>query len=74
MPNIPYKGFSAKEVERLLKNSQKISSFVGQRYVAKHDSVIREIQQQKLRQKQLSMYSGKTPLRQHRSGTHQSFG
>lgn len=71
MPNVPCKGFSAKEVEQLLKTSRKISSFVGPKYVSKHTAVIREIQQQKLRQKQLSMYGGKTPLRQHRSGTHQ---
>lgn len=48
----PYPGMTKKEYKRLLKKSKVILSFVGEKYVKQHQSMIREIEGQHRRNSQ----------------------
>ncbi len=41
--NIPHPGLTRKDVEKLLKESKKVLSFGGEKYIAMHKSVVAEI-------------------------------
>ena len=44
--NIPYPGLTRKDALKLLKESKVVSTFVNDAYVAQHESMLREIEDQ----------------------------